>query len=91
MVTASPSANKGNWTNLWQKVFTDAKTPSLFQGGSDTKLAGESSGDLPLYVCAHLHFKYPPPYPFVTEFHLLKQNTLFPLHSKQAWHAELKG
>lgn len=85
MVIASPSAEKRNWTNSWKKVFTDTKTPSLFQGVPDAKLAGDSSGDLSLCACAHLNLKDLLPFTSVTDFHLPKQNTLFHLHSKQVW------
>lgn len=85
MTIACPSAKKGKWTNPWKEVCTDTDTIVVF----DKRPAGKSSGDLSPHVCTHL--KYLLPYNFIMEFHLLKKNTLFHLHSKQVLQGKLKG
>lgn len=67
--------------------FLHIHTPSL----SLIKDLLESLLDGNLSPHVYKHLKYLLPYNFVTEFHLLKKNTLFHLHSKQVWQGKLKG
>jgi len=71
-----------------EESFRGYKDTIIVSRSPDTKLAGESSGDLSLHACAHLNIKYLLPYISVTDFHLPKQNTLFLFHSKKVRWAE---
>lgn len=67
--------------------FAQIETPSL---SPTKKHAVKSSGNLSPHVCTHLKVRYLLPYNFAPEFHLLKKNTLFHLHSKQVLQGKLK-